>query len=180
MGRGGMFVKFMSLLARSWSVANVVIVPVDVWSAGVPWTLDLSESSSSLRALSDSLSSLAILAMDATWAILSASPFGVALQLVMLKCLQADFKRCLWRSTLALSWIVPGGLTNVWFSGCWPGFGVVDMDAFETVEGLEDLVVDAGGAADDDQGALERVPEVPRELLAEFLPEECFFEVDVF
>ena len=95
MGRGGMSVKVMSLLAQSWSVANVVIVPVDVWSAGMPWMLDLSESSSSLRALSDSLSSLAILAMNATWAILSMSPFGVMLQLVALRCLQADFRRCL-------------------------------------------------------------------------------------
>ena len=74
---------------------------------------------------------------------------------------------------------MPEGLINVWFSGCRPGFGVIDVDAVETVGGLEDRVTDAWGAGDA-RGALEWVPEVPHELLAEFLPEECFFKVDVF
>ena len=135
MGSGGMSVKAMSLLVRSWSVADVVIVPV------VPWALcwvSLLDSSSSLSVLSDSLSSLAILAMNATWAILSASPFGVVLQSVVLRCSRADFRRCRWSDTLASSWTVPEGLTNVWVSGCRPGFGVVVVDAVRTVGGLEE------------------------------------------
>ena len=47
------------------------------------------------------------------------------------------------------------------------------------MEGLEDCVAGAWGAGDA-QGVLEGVPEAPHELLAEFLPEECFFEVHVF
>jgi len=73
---------------------------------------------------------------------------------------------------------VPEGLINVPLSGCRP-VGVVDLDAVETVGGLEDRSVDVWGV-EDAREALWRVPEVPRELLAEFLPEKGFFEVDVF
>ena len=55
----------------------------------------------------------------------------------------------------------------------------MDVDVVETVGGLEDRAMAACGS-DDARGTLERLPEVPRELLAEFLPEECFFEVEEF
>jgi hypothetical protein len=74
---------------------------------------------------------------------------------------------------------VPEGLTNVWVSGCRPGFVVVVVDAVRTVGGLEDRAVDVLGVVDA-RATLGRVPEWPRELLAEFLPDEFFFEVDVF
>ena len=90
MGSGGMSVKVTSLLVCSWSVANVVIVQVDVydWSAGVPWIrccASLSDSRSSLSVLSALLSSFAILAVSTTWAILSALPLRVVLHLIALR-----------------------------------------------------------------------------------------------
>jgi hypothetical protein len=47
------------------------------------------------------------------------------------------------------------------------------------VGGLEDRAVDGCGVVDG-RAMLGRVPEAPHELLAEFLSEEFFFEVDVF